>query len=180
MAEKSFKAAFAAARKKLGAGKTFTWKGKSYSTNYAEEGKKGFSIEMASAAIDKASGVNKPPADMPRPKKKPADLVAATPVAAPAKITTTKLADPASTKVVGRPEGKASGMPAAAVVKNKTRAEVTAKTPLKSTNKTLAQIAGEGLGSLAARIAKMNTLPKPLNGVRPEGKASGMPKSKKK
>lgn len=32
----SFKQAFAAARKKLGAGKTFTWNGKTYSTNYAE------------------------------------------------------------------------------------------------------------------------------------------------
>lgn len=37
---KSFNQAFAEARKKLGAGKTFTWNGKSYSTNYAEEGKK--------------------------------------------------------------------------------------------------------------------------------------------
>jgi hypothetical protein len=36
----SFKEAFAAARKEKGAGKTFTYKGKSYSTNYAEEEKK--------------------------------------------------------------------------------------------------------------------------------------------
>jgi hypothetical protein len=33
----SFKKAFAAARKELGAGKTFDWNGKSYTTNYAEE-----------------------------------------------------------------------------------------------------------------------------------------------
>ena len=33
----SFKEAFAAARKKLGAGKTFEWNGKSYSTNLKEE-----------------------------------------------------------------------------------------------------------------------------------------------
>jgi hypothetical protein len=37
----SFKEAFAKARKELGAGKTFTWSGKSYTTDYAEEaGKK--------------------------------------------------------------------------------------------------------------------------------------------
>jgi hypothetical protein len=33
----SFSKAFAAARKAEGSGKTFTWKGKSYSTNYKEE-----------------------------------------------------------------------------------------------------------------------------------------------
>lgn len=33
----SFKEAFSAARKKLGAGKTFEWNGKSYSTNLKEE-----------------------------------------------------------------------------------------------------------------------------------------------
>lgn len=33
----TFKEAFAKARKAKGAGKTFTWNGKSYSTNYAEE-----------------------------------------------------------------------------------------------------------------------------------------------
>ena len=33
----SFKAAFAAARKEKGAGKTFTWNGKSYSTNRADD-----------------------------------------------------------------------------------------------------------------------------------------------
>ena len=36
----TFKEAFAKARKELGAGKTFTWNGKSYTTDYAEEGKK--------------------------------------------------------------------------------------------------------------------------------------------
>lgn len=33
----SFKETFAKERKRLGKGKTFTWNGKSYSTNYAEE-----------------------------------------------------------------------------------------------------------------------------------------------
>ena len=32
----TFKEEFAKKRKELGAGKTFTWNGKSYSTNYAE------------------------------------------------------------------------------------------------------------------------------------------------
>lgn len=36
----SFKEAFAKARKEKGPGKTFTWNGKSYSTNYAEEAEK--------------------------------------------------------------------------------------------------------------------------------------------
>ena len=36
----TFKEAFAAARKEKGAGKTFTYKGDTYSTNYAEEEKK--------------------------------------------------------------------------------------------------------------------------------------------
>lgn len=37
---KSFKEAFAEARKEKGAGSTFTWNGKKYSTNYAKEAKK--------------------------------------------------------------------------------------------------------------------------------------------
>lgn len=37
----SFKEAFAAARKELGAGKTFTWQGKSYTTDLASEKKSG-------------------------------------------------------------------------------------------------------------------------------------------
>lgn len=53
----SFKEAFAAARKKLGAGKTFEWNGKSYSTNLKEEVSK-----SASAAPTKSI----------RPKAKPA------------------------------------------------------------------------------------------------------------
>ena len=36
----TFKEAFAAARKEKGAGKTFTYKGDTYSTNYVEEEKK--------------------------------------------------------------------------------------------------------------------------------------------
>ncbi len=57
----SFKKAFAAARKESGAGKTFTWQGKSYSTNLKEEGAK------ATA-----------PAATQRPKARPADIAAKT------------------------------------------------------------------------------------------------------
>jgi hypothetical protein len=39
--EMSFKQAFVAARKAKGAGKTFTWKGKSYTTNTKEDKKSG-------------------------------------------------------------------------------------------------------------------------------------------
>ena len=62
----------------MGAGKTFMWKGKSYSTNIAGEGKskpKGFSVDMAKSAIDKAVGVKKPTASTPRPKARPTDSI---------------------------------------------------------------------------------------------------------
>lgn len=73
MAEKSFKAAFAAARKELGAGKTFTWKGKSYSTNLAEEtGTKG-SARPQPRPTD--LGKNE---KIPRPQPRPADLTPST------------------------------------------------------------------------------------------------------
>jgi len=94
MASKDFNKAFAAARKEMGAGKTFMYNGKSYSTNIAGEGKskpKGFSVDMAKSAIDKAAGVKKPTASTPRPKARPVDKTPK-PVAAPAKITTSKIA----------------------------------------------------------------------------------------
>lgn len=74
----SFKEAFAAARKAQGAGGTFTWKGKSYSTNL--EGEKGtkkktsFSTEMVEKAIDKASGIQTPTASTPRPQPRPTEI----------------------------------------------------------------------------------------------------------
>jgi hypothetical protein len=58
----SFKEAFAAARKKLGAGKTFEWNGKSYSTNYKEEVSK-----PASAAPTKSIRPKAKPAAAPKP-----------------------------------------------------------------------------------------------------------------
>ncbi len=51
----SFGAAFKAARKKLGAGKTFDWNGKSYSTNFKEEG----------------AGHSHSPTSSPKPKPRP-------------------------------------------------------------------------------------------------------------
>jgi hypothetical protein len=91
MASKDFNKAFAAARKEMGAGKTFMYNGKSYSTNIAGEGKsKGFSVDMAKSAIDKAAGVKKPTASTPRPKARPVDKTPK-PVAAPAKITSSPL-----------------------------------------------------------------------------------------
>jgi len=65
----SFKEAFAAARKEKGAGKTFTWNGKSYSTNIKEEGlgaKKPTTPKPRPTAS--ASASSKPPA---RPAAKP-------------------------------------------------------------------------------------------------------------
>jgi hypothetical protein len=58
----SFKEAFAAARKKLGAGKTFEWNGKSYSTNYKEEVSK-----PASAAPTKSIRPKANPKAAPKP-----------------------------------------------------------------------------------------------------------------
>ena len=50
----SFKEAFATARKELGAGKTFDWKGKSYTTNYAEEENTKPAMSGKSAATGRA------------------------------------------------------------------------------------------------------------------------------
>lgn len=135
----SFNKAFAAARKELGAGKTFTWQGKSYSTNLAGEDKpkakaKGFSVDMAKSAIDRAAGVQTPTAKTLRPKARPLDKTP-TPVAPPVKISVTPLpmAKPKTT-VAGRggyASGPAAGMPAK---KTETPAErekrISAKTPL--------------------------------------------------
>ena len=72
MAEKSFKAAFAAARKELGAGKTFTWKGKSYSTNLAEE--TGTKIPRPQPRPTDLGKNEK----IPRPQPRPTDLTPST------------------------------------------------------------------------------------------------------
>ena len=69
----SFKEAFAKARKEKGAGATFTWNGKSYSTNIKEEGlgaKKPTTPKPRPTAS--ASASSKPPA---RPAAKPASAV---------------------------------------------------------------------------------------------------------
>jgi hypothetical protein len=161
MASKDFNKAFAAARKELGAGKTFTWQGKSYSTNVAGEGKaKGFSVDRASKAIDKAVGVKKPTKDTPRPMARPVDKTP-TPVAAPAKITTTKLAAPAATtKVAGRggfASGPAAGMPAK---KKETPAErekrISAATPL-----------GKLVASFSGSYTAVPAKPKPKTSITP-------------
>lgn len=68
----SFGKAFAAARKDKGAGKTFTYKGKSYTTDRADDKKssgKDSVVERASKAIDRAEA-EKPM----RPRSRPAGL----------------------------------------------------------------------------------------------------------
>jgi len=63
----SFGKAFSAARKEKGAGKTFTWKGNSYTTDRADDKKKSTGAaktstdsvtQRASEAIDRAEGKN--------------------------------------------------------------------------------------------------------------------------
>jgi hypothetical protein len=147
MASKDFNKAFAAARKELGAGKTFTYNGKSYSTNLAGEDKpKGFSVDMAKKAIDKAVGPkpvkrpamatskDAPMQTSPRPPKKPTEtmpVAKSIKVAKAGDITASKLA---TTKAAGRggfASGPAAGMPAK---KTETAAErekrIAANTPL--------------------------------------------------
>ena len=58
----SFSKAFAAARKEMGAGKTFEWKGKKYTTDMKEE------VKGTSKATSKSA-----PTSSIRPKSKPAD-----------------------------------------------------------------------------------------------------------
>lgn len=69
----SFSKAFAAARRRLGPGKTFTWNGRPYSTNYAEE--------EGSAT---------------RPKQRPATLTSPRPRARPETVETNIAAPPAT------------------------------------------------------------------------------------
>jgi hypothetical protein len=92
----SFKEAFAAARKKLGAGKTFEWNGKSYSTNYKEETGK-----SASAAPTKSI----------RPKAKPASNTA--PVSAVSGASRS-----AANKVQPKKEAPVPGRAIAVAIKN--------------------------------------------------------------
>lgn len=116
----SFKEAFAKARKELGAGKTFTWQGKSYTTNFATEDKpKEFSVDMAKSAINKAATKGQPMTSSPRPQARPVDKTPkGVTLAKASDIKTSKLESPKkaiTTKVAGRggyASGTAAGMPA--------------------------------------------------------------------
>ena len=73
--EMGFGRAFADARRELGAGKTFTWRGNRYTTDYAEEGRRTpRSTEevrrSASAAIDRAEGRPRT-TPQPNPRRRP-------------------------------------------------------------------------------------------------------------
>ena len=82
----TFKKAFAAARKALGAGKVFTWKGKRYTTNLKEEEKK---LKASKGTIRKSGAVKKSL----KPKKRPGSGRIAKPseIIRAEKITVTKL-----------------------------------------------------------------------------------------
>jgi len=70
----TFKEEFAKKRKELGAGKTFTWNGKSYSTDYAEEKKsaKGTKPKAKPAGLNPQSGAAQSgTAGKVKPKTKP-------------------------------------------------------------------------------------------------------------
>jgi hypothetical protein len=69
----SFSKAFAAARKEKGAGKTFSWNGKTYTTDYASEK----STTPSSSPRAKA----KPTKEAPAAKESPARVAAGTPFA---------------------------------------------------------------------------------------------------
>jgi hypothetical protein len=119
----SFGKAFAAARKEKGAGKTFSWKGNSYTTDRADDKKSSTGtkktstdsvIDRASKAIDRAEGERgyamRPVA---RPKRDMSQEPTATKVETP-KVTTTEL-PPARTAAetrgpAGSPRGPAKAM----------------------------------------------------------------------
>lgn len=125
----TFKEAFAAARKEKGAGKTFTWNGKSYTTDYATEKK-------PSAQAPKTSPRPQAKPAAPKPKARPASLnpqsgaaqsgvkgkvkPKASPAAAPMTKPKARPAKATEYSMV-RPEGKASGMPAAKMTKEQQR-----------------------------------------------------------
>jgi len=182
MAKSTFGREFAKARKAQGAGGTFVWlkseggDGKSYSTNLAGEDKpKGFSVDMAKKAIDKAVGPkpvkrpatatskDTPMKTSPRPPRKPTEMM---PVAKSIKvakagdITVSELAPVAKTKVAGRggfASGPAAGMPAK---KTETAAErekrITANTPL-----------GRMIASFSGPYTVVPTKPKPKTSTAP-------------
>ncbi len=96
----SFKEAFAAARKQMGAGKTFDWNGKSYSTNYAEEEKTKpvDVVKVAQRGLDKVQDAENMATakgmglkDIPRPppsqRVAPEDMPTSKGIAAPEPIT---------------------------------------------------------------------------------------------
>ena len=94
----SFSKAFAAARKAEGSGKTFTWKGKSYSTNYKEESgsKKPAKTGLTSSTKPKMrpeTGLT----SSPRPKIRPESKSEITVSALPSN-------DPSIKKIVARAE----------------------------------------------------------------------------
>ena len=117
----SFGKAFAAARKEKGAGKAFTWKGNSYTTDRADDKKKSKEttkaptdsvVDRARAAIDRAEG-EKPMRPVARPKRDMSQEPTATKVETP-KVTTTEL-PPARTAAdtrgpAGSPRGPAKAM----------------------------------------------------------------------
>ena len=69
--ELSFGKAFNAARKAQGKGKTFTWKGKSYTTNYKEEEKPKVKRPKARDTSKKVNGTKAAPKTSLRPKARP-------------------------------------------------------------------------------------------------------------
>lgn len=104
----SFGRAFAAARREKGKGKTFTWKGKSYSTNRADDtpssGSRGSSedstVTRARRAIERAEAERAPavrprarPTEEPkvRPRARPTDKAPTSTDASSPRVTTTAL-----------------------------------------------------------------------------------------
>ena len=102
----TFKEAFAKARKELGAGKTFTWNGKSYTTDYAEEGKKAAPKPKARPASVEANAREvKAKTEMAKKASMKESLKATSAVAKPATASTS-----ASAKVDVRPGAKAASV----------------------------------------------------------------------
>lgn len=147
--EMSFSKAFAAARKEMGAGKTFTWKGKSYTTNLKEEAPK-----KASAA----------PATSKRPAPAKRDAMAGYRAG---DVTTSKITKPTSGRGDGGMEmvkrtAELALQKAAAAPKASTGGPArTSSTPnrLSMTNKQRMDLAKEEAAAKRAKSRAANTAP---------------------
>jgi len=155
----SFKTAFAAARKELGAGKTFTWQGKSYTTDLASDGTatRPKARPASKAAIPAKDKVTTPTVS-PRPRSAVSGVAAAKPK------TDTVARDMLNKNIVKATGDKLAADRAKPAVKMPARP--ISKTPVKKAEAGMtrqerkkAGLPVSALGRLVAKISKGNPNP---------------------